>query len=292
MKQLYLRVIFLSLLTISSAFSQQQAPDTVYGEDNRKDLFEVTNPLYLEAAQSTVALFGDGALNRMTYGGHFVSSYKYGEQYDLCITERFYDQRSGAFCSGFLVAPDIIATAGHCVMNQTECLSTKVAFGFAIASRGQSAEYLEDENVYSCKELIAHKYTWYRKDFSLFRLDRPVTHAKPLKLNLTGVIEKDAKFVVMGHPGGTPLKIAEGAVLRHNRKFNPYFVTNTDTFTGNSGSAVINSKTGLVEGILVRGGKDYKYKRKEKCYVAKQCKDSKCRGEDVMKPEVFSKYLQ
>ena len=36
-----------------------------------------------------------------------------------------------------------------------------------------------------------------------------------------------------------------------------YFSANLDTYGGNSGSAVFNANTGVVEGILVRGATDY-----------------------------------
>ena len=39
----------------------------------------------------------------------------FGTAYGLCDDKLFRNQPIGAFCSGFLVADDIIATAGHCV---------------------------------------------------------------------------------------------------------------------------------------------------------------------------------
>ena len=54
------------------------------------------------------------------------------------------------------------------------------------------------------------------------------------------------------------MKIADGAWVRKNT--NPvFFQTNLDAFGGNSGSPVLNSETGEVEGILVRGEIDYSY---------------------------------
>jgi V8-like Glu-specific endopeptidase len=44
-----------------------------------------------------------------------------------------------------------------------------------------------------------------------------------------------------------------------------YFVTNLDTFEGNSGSPVIDAQTGLVEGILYEGKEDFNYSDKYKC---------------------------
>jgi len=54
-----------------------------------------------------------------------------------------------------------------------------------------------------------------------------------------------------------------------------------DTFKGNSGGPVINAKTGLVEGIVVRGEKDKEKDNENKCFRLKRCKDDECRGEDI-----------
>jgi hypothetical protein len=60
-----------------------------------------------------------------------------------------------------------------------------------------------------------------------------------------------------------------------------FFVANLDTYGGNSGSAVFNAATGLVEGILVRGEQDYV--QKGDCRVSNVCPADGCRGEDVTK---------
>ncbi|MFN8369647.1 MAG: S46 family peptidase [Bacteriovoracaceae bacterium] len=79
---------------------------------------------------------------------------------------------------------------------------------------------------------------------------------------------------------GLPTKISDGANVRTNN--NPkYFVANLDTYGGNSGSAVFNTKTGEVEGILVRGENDYVYDSAQGCRVSNKCTNAGCRGEDV-----------
>jgi ankyrin repeat protein len=94
---------------------------------------------------------------------------------------------------------------------------------------------------------------------------------------------------VIGSPSGLPLKVASGAKVRDN--LHPfYFNANLDTFQGNSGSAVFNAETGVVEGILVRGEEDFIPNHEKKCVEANRCDDDKCRGEDVTRmtaiPEV------
>lgn len=69
-----------------------------------------------------------------------------------------------------------------------------------------------------------------------------------------------------------------------------FFSANLDTFQGNSGSAVFNAETGMIEGILVRGEEDFIPNQAEMCIEANKCANDKCRGEDVTRltaiPEV------
>src|SRR6185295_6557109 len=88
------------------------------------------------------------------------------------------------------------------------------------------------------------------------------------------------KIIVIGHPAGLPTKVAGGAAVRDEKPAG-YFTANLDTYGGNSGSAVFNAVTGLVEGILVRGENDYVWKGS--CRVSNVCTNEGCRGEDVTK---------
>jgi hypothetical protein len=85
---------------------------------------------------------------------------------------------------------------------------------------------------------------------------------------------------VIGHPAGLPTKVAGGAKVR-DASPEGFFVANVDTYGGNSGSIVINARTGKGAGILVRGEADYVYKGD--CRVSKVCAADACRGEDVTK---------
>lgn len=88
-------------------------------------------------------------------------------------------------------------------------------------------------------------------------MDRPVVGKTPLKFRTSGLVNSKDSLVVIGHPSGLPQKVAPGANIFRNNSTQSYFVTNLDTFGGNSGSAVFNERTGTIEGILVRGAKDY-----------------------------------
>ena len=135
------------------------------------------------------------------------------------------------------------------------------------------------ENVYSCKKILVSKYDpLEREDYALVKLDRAVFRRRPLRFRKKGKIADGASVIAIGHPSGLPTKIAGNAKVRQND--HPiFFNANLDTFAGNSGSPVFNKKTGLVEGILVRGDTDYV--TENSCMVTNRCKNEECRGEDV-----------
>jgi V8-like Glu-specific endopeptidase len=98
----------------------------------------------------------------------------------LCKTERFYDQPSGAFCSGSLIAPNLILTAGHCIRNQTACSSTSFVFGFAMKSETEQIQHFKAEDVVNCKKIISREQDGHGADYAVIEIDRAVTHIQPL----------------------------------------------------------------------------------------------------------------
>jgi hypothetical protein len=275
MRQLFLTSVILALPLLASA---QVNNNTIYGNDDRVDIYQVKDTRVLSLADSTVALFEAGKVSVNGSAATLATS-PYGESMGLCKEERFWEQHNGAFCSGSLVGPDIIMTAGHCVTSDESCADTKFVFGFSIAEEGKSPDSVPAGEVYGCAKLLGRLQEGQGADWALVRLDRPVAGHKPLKLS-SGSLEKGDPIFVIGHPAGLPTKVAGGAKVRDAS--NPgFFVANLDTYGGNSGSAVFNGKTGLVEGILVRGEQDYV--SKGDCRVSNVCPDDGCRGEDVTK---------
>jgi V8-like Glu-specific endopeptidase len=251
----------------------------VYGSDDRIDLYQTDSRQLRSLADSTVALFRSADVTSAD-GVARLTTQNYGERMGLCKEEPFFEQPMGAFCSGSLVAPDMIMTAGHCVPSPEECANIKFVFGFAVQEKDKFPTSVSDGDVYGCKELIGREQVNDGADWALVRLDRAVKGHKPLKLNRSGRIAAGAPVLVIGHPAGLPTKIAGGANVRDASKAG-FFTANLDTYGGNSGSAVFNADTGLVEGILVRGEQDYV--SKGSCRVSNVCPNDGCRGEDVTK---------
>jgi hypothetical protein len=262
----------------------------VYGQDDRLDLFEVTDPAILEVAQSTAALVstfdlfeqGDDTVALPTTTFNDFITIVYGSP--LCSGEPFADQPAPAFCSGFLVGPDLVATAGHCIFDSFECSTTAFVFGFEMVDEQTSSLPVPVSNVYTCVEVVDRILT-FSNDWGIFRVDRPVEGRMPLTFRQEGIVPDDAPLVLVGHPVGLPTKVAGGATVRNN---NPaeYFSANLDAYGGNSGSAVFHADDFVVEGILVRGVLDFEFSGN--CVESAICPDDGCFGEEATRATEFA----
>lgn len=271
-------MILLSSFLLSANVLCDEVEKVIYGVDNRRDVYETKNPLYKTLAASTAAMISDSSLevsgdNVTVKGGNLIGD-------GVCADERFAKQLTAANCSGFLVGPDLLLTAGHCIQSMSDCDSFSWVFDFANTTKENSSFVINKKNVYKCTSIVSRTLDdGTDNDYALVKLDRSTDRA-PLKFRVKGKVSSSTGLVVIGHPSGLPTKVADGAFVRSNKN-KYYFQANLDTYAGNSGSAVLNCKTGVVEGILVRGERDFVYDSDKNCYRSKVCKMSGCRGEDV-----------
>ena len=268
----------LALALVIISLSTFAGKDVIYGEDNRKDVFESRDSVLVELSKSTAAMIS--LENLKDSDGDVQISSRTLEQRGICASERFSQQVTAANCSGFLVSPTVLVTAGHCIKSDFDCSSFKWVFDFRVDHSEQGEVTVPKSSVYSCKKIISRSLDSVSKDdYAVIELDRKVLDRRPLTFRKTGKISVGDEIAVIGHPTGLPTKIADGASVRSlSEKF---FVANLDTYGGNSGSAVFNLKTSVVEGILVRGENDYVYDAAQGCQVSKICESNACRGEDV-----------
>jgi V8-like Glu-specific endopeptidase len=274
-------LLFVALSVLVSSHAMAVAPSRVkviYGVDNRVDANASSSASFRELAKSTAAMFTDGDARRGLFSDTINLKGDSLADSGVCASERFAYQKSGALCSGFLVSPTTLVTAGHCIQDMKDCKKHKWVFDYKVDSERQFDVSVSKDSVYKCKSIINQKLT-KTNDFAYIELDRPVTDRQPLKIRRSGKPAVGDDLVVIGHPSGLPTKIADGAKVRTLK--GDFFVANLDTFGGNSGSAVFNVKTEEVEGILVRGDEDYVRRPGTNCKMPFKCKDDACRGEDV-----------
>jgi V8-like Glu-specific endopeptidase len=278
------------LLATTSVLAQSRPSKTqqkvIYGNDDRLDIYEVKDSALVELARSTAAMIDKTYFK--TVGGGGWSGGK-GEkvitattlvQNGMCKTERFANQMTAANCSGFLVDENKLVTAGHCIKDMNDCANYKWVFDFKADSAGAMTKLAVDENnVYSCKSIISRSLdNGSMNDFAILELDRNVSGRRPLTFRKSGKIAPATPVFVIGHPTGLPTKVAGGAKVR--KLETNYFITDLDTYGGNSGSAVFNATTHEVEGILVRGDTDY-VAGPNGCKISKINAQDAGRGEDV-----------
>ncbi len=253
----------------------------IYGVDNRLDHYQSDNSFYLNLAKSTAAMIPHENLKKEEERTFITGKSLFDR--GICLNEKFTAQPTAATCSGFLIAKDLLMTAGHCVRDLSSCFKSAWVFDYALMTEDQNHTQISvpSSSVYKCKEIIERRLdSISRNDFAIIRLGRSVEDRAPLKIRTEGKIAEKTPLLVIGHPSGLPSKIAPGAVVRNNTS-EVFFVTNLDTFGGNSGSPVFDSATGLVEGILVRGEQDYVFNGQQICLTPKLCSEDGCRGEDV-----------
>ena len=262
-------------------------PQVIYGKDDRLEIYETCDKRHVQMAKSTLALIDSSQV--VNYKDLFeIQTLHFGQRYKLCPGEPFYDQGTAAFCSGFLVTPKIIITAGHCIPSQNRCDQASFVFGYGKYTPDHNPAIVHSDDVYNCEKLIQSEEQG-GNDYAIIQLDRRVVGRVPLLIRHEGTIALDSPLVVIGHPSGLPTKVAAGAKVRSVSEF--YFTSNLDTYGGNSGSPVFNNISGVVEGILIRGEIDYIFDSENNCRLSSHCSDGSCSGEDVTKITEILKHI-
>ena len=254
-------------------------PRVVYGIDDRMDVYESSDALMKDLSKSVAAQILD---NSFTLENDIFNLDKRTLSDDgMCKSERFSAQPASATCSGFLIAKNLLVTAGHCVREVSQCQDHSWVFDYANYQQVENSFAFKKEQMFKCVEIVSRvKDNATGLDFAVLKLDREVVGRKALQIRKTGKVDDNAVLTVLGFPSGIPLKITTGATVRDNSNPN-YFVMNSDTYGGNSGSAVVDTRTGIVEGILVRGDTDFEQAPNEDCYQSVKRTNDNGRGEDA-----------
>lgn len=289
---------------------------TIYGSDNRIEAYQVKNELMTGAGRSAGVLMHVNALKDLKNGTFkLIDSFsmtdyvKKAYGYQPCESSRFQNQPAPGICSTVLLRPDLVATASHCI-SVGSCHGTIVVFDFEYgssqaANKAQSL-IVKKENRYRCEELLADslKFTQYM-DYAVFRLDRNVTNRSPIDrfVEFSSVIPNQKIFSV-GSPLGVPLKWESDAQIDHvystdgvdngaNLTFS--FRANLDSFEGQAGAPVFDTKSGGFIGILITGSVDFLFNKgcmeENVCISPNSNPKTLCRGEFIQSACVFAGFV-
>jgi len=257
-------LLALCILSIQSVYAQNpyahkndssEKSRNVFGTDDRKPAVGYTYRDYTNATAVAVSKsdFVGNYLTGKSLGDKLLSQYKSRGAQFVSSEIKFRNEPAFGFCSGFLIAPDILVTAGHCI-DYDDYHKMEWIFDFTndIKYKPGDRIYIPRSKRYTVKKIITRRLTSSdKRDYAVVQLDRPVDR-KPFTFRTGNTISSGSKVTLLGAPSGIPLKIVENANVLSSNTNRSYFKTNLDAFGGNSGGPVFSS-TGLIEGILVRG---------------------------------------
>lgn len=257
----------------------------LYNGDSRTEVVHEGQTYKL--AQATAVLFESRKLETSTEPTAWsLKTDPLKDHVPLCQDENFLEQPSLGFCTGVLIAPDKVLTAGHCFNHHNTCNKTQLSFGWSLTKAQQ--KNIPTSEVYNCKEILQHKNSIPQGiDYAIIQLDRAVSGATPVQIAKESLLKKGDSLLSLSHPYGIPLKKDLGQVLEDNPNKNLFKVA-VDTFSGSSGSPLFNVHGELV-GILSMGMEDileddiYRVQTEGGCVNFNRCANGVCFGESFFK---------
>lgn len=229
-------------------------PRGVYGEDNRQ---EVSDVMGIDDFVRATAVM----IPKVNFRGTKIYGYslreKLSKKYNSSNFDknvRYLDQPTCSACTGFLIAPDLLITAAHCISDSLETEEFVWLFDYTNSlDFNEDKNYIEVDslNIFKIKKILHTSYSKkYKEDYTIIQLDRK-SNRSPYRFRTSGKINSNSNVNTLGSPTGLPLKFVDSAYVVDNSN-DKWFKNDIDTFPGNSGGPVFNPH-GFVEGIHVRG---------------------------------------
>ncbi|KAJ7817394.1 hypothetical protein B0H14DRAFT_3742401 [Mycena olivaceomarginata] len=202
-------------------------------------------------------------------------------------TIRFQNQSSLGFATAYVVSPNIVVTAGRCLVDKkTQTIAPGVAdafyivFGFEAASTGATPSSFQSTQVYEVERILVAQTTW--PDYCFLRTSKPIApDFPPLEFfpppNVAdgAVLPKTGgSIITAGFPLGVPMKATQGTITAYPPSSPLLWMKSTaSVFQGCAGSPIFRlDNSGAVSkyvvGTVVVAGADYVLDAESKKVVA------------------------
>lgn len=250
--------VVVGLICCLGLFLCQGAWSTIYGQDDRLEVFEAKDWRVKGWARAVVNFIAVRNIRSNEEGRFEIKSFPFGKTLFLCPGERFFNQNYASACTGFLAASDIVITAGHCAKTASDLKNYSLVFDFQFNFPGDDPYVVEAQDIYQPVSLLhseSNRTDEDRADIAIIKVDRAVTNRTPLNINWVKGMTVGVPVLTIGSPKGLPNKVAARAKVTHVQNYR--FYSDLDGFGTNSGSPVINETTGAVEGVYAFGMKDF-----------------------------------
>lgn len=260
-----------ALLSIACSKAQDATPLTIYNQDNRSDV-QQSRPDVQHVAPTVALLTRKHRIN--TPASLFLDGPPVGPVFGLCQDEPFYEEKTLGDCSGFLIAENLLLTAGHCVQSELDCAQRAIIFNH----HSVEPTNLKPSDVYECHSVIA-RLSQDDGDLALIRLNRNAAHVQAdqmLSLEEPSV-DMPEGMRILSHPFGLSLKESRLETSPVNKGL--FFYANADVSGGSSGGPVFEPKSKRLLGVLLGGENDLVWDAKNNCSRNKVCMDGQCAGE-------------
>lgn len=263
----------------------EEAPATtraaVIEGDDRMEAYQAPDAFTRKHALGTPALWLKNDLVDNGNGTTRLPTQPYttkGER-PLCPGTKFLGQQRGPSlsCTAFLVAPNLIATARHCLTNWgRQWHDFTVVFGHQYAgSTTPPPSSVPNGDVYTLVELVAQGQAQLA-DWAVLRLNRDVPASRPIfgvdpagAPGIAQFVSLSTTMATLGYPDGLPLKYA--ADSRAQELDSEQFLTFLDIMSGSSGGPVFDRDTQMARGLISQqGAEDYELDPVAGCYFVPQ----------------------